>query len=67
MVTGSARDVSGGQGYFRLHVNQYGTVETVTCYTSQVSEKNPTFVKKGPSNVVEGESWLFLKLFAMCK
>ena len=34
LITGKDHE----QGYFRLHVNQHRSIETITCYTRQVSE-----------------------------
>jgi len=36
LVTGSALEPDQEQGYFRLHVNQHHSIETITCYTRQV-------------------------------
>ena len=37
LVTGGSPNPDEGVNYFRLHVNQYQSVETITCYTRQVS------------------------------
>ncbi|KAL9958773.1 hypothetical protein ACROYT_G035833 [Oculina patagonica] len=36
LVTGSALNPDEEQGYFRLHVNQHHSIETITCYTRLV-------------------------------
>ena len=37
LVTGGAPNPDEEVNYFRLHVNQHQSVETITCYTRQVS------------------------------
>ncbi|EDO37268.1 predicted protein [Nematostella vectensis] len=35
LLTGNAKEAESGPGYFRLHVNQYRSVETITCYSKK--------------------------------
>ncbi|KAF5296312.1 hypothetical protein FQA39_LY12529 [Lamprigera yunnana] len=45
LVTGDCKTID-KQGYFRLHLNQYGIVETITClakFVSNISSVNTTF------------------------
>ena len=37
LVTGGSPNPDEEVNYFRLHVNQHQSVETITCYTRQVS------------------------------
>ena len=37
LITGGPRNADEEVNYFRLHVNQQQTVETITCYTRQVT------------------------------